>query len=166
MSCGSTLKAWWNLQRMWFIRRSTSYFIAFINVIKRQLKLSETTFALTNKVVTKDALMRYEQEIMGFGSSNIMFTILSTLAILNLFTLLGGIMRLVVDLNSEALEKCIMQIVLCGIIDATNLPIYEALFIRSDMGCLPSSVMFKYIVLASIICLNANMLKDYIVIEK
>ncbi|PON86294.1 Cellulose synthase-like protein E [Trema orientale] len=153
MSCGSTLKSWWNLQRMWFIRRTTSYFIAFINVIKGQLGLSETTFALTNKVVTKDALMRYEQEIMEFGSSDIMFTILSTLALLNSFTLLGGIMRLVVDLNSEALEEFIMQIVLCGIIVVTNLPIYEALFIRSDEGCLPSSVMFKSIVLASIICL-------------
>ena len=153
MNSGSTLKAWWNLQRMLLIRRTTSYFIAFIDIIKRQLGLSKTTFVLTDKVVTEDALKRYEQEIMEFGSSNMMFTILATLAMLNLFTLLGGIMKLVLNLNSKALENFIMQIVLCGIIAVTNLPIYQALFIRSDKGCLPSSVMFKSIILASVMCL-------------
>ena len=153
MNSGSTVKAWWNLKRMWLIRRTTSYFIAFIDSIKRQLGLSETTFVLTNKVVTEDAIKRYEQEIMEFGNSNIMFTILATLAMLNLFTLLGGIMKLAVNSNSKALEKLTMQVVLCGIIIVINLPIYQALFVRSDKGCLPSSVMFKSIVLASVMCL-------------
>ncbi|PON31559.1 Cellulose synthase [Parasponia andersonii] len=153
MKHGSTLKSWWNGQRMWLIRRTTSYFIALIDIIKRKLGLSETTFVLTDKVVTEDVSKRYEQEVMEFGSSNIMFTILATLALLNLFTLLGGIKKLVLDLDSKALEQLISQIVLCGIIVLINLPIYQALFIRRDKGCIPSSVMFKSILLASVTCL-------------
>lgn len=151
MNCRSTLKGWWNLQRMWFIRGTTSYFIALIDMFKRKLGLSETTFALTDKVVTEDAAKRYEQEIMEFGSSSLMFTMLATLALLNLFTLVGGIKKILIDFN--ALEQLMVQIVLCGIIVLINLPVYEALFIRNDNGRMPSSVMFKSVVLASVLCL-------------
>ncbi|GMN68342.1 hypothetical protein TIFTF001_037397 [Ficus carica] len=151
MSCGSTLKAWWNLQRMWLFQRTTSYFIALLDIFKRKLGLNETTFILTDKVVKEDASKRYKQEIMEFGSSNIMFTILATLALLNLFTFVGGIMKTL--MNFKALEQLILQIVLCGIIVLINLPVYQALFIRNDNGCIPSSVMFKSVVLASVLCL-------------
>lgn len=136
---------------MWLIRGTTSYFIALIDIFKRKLSLSETTFALTDKVVTEDATKRYEQEIMEFGSSSLMFTMLATLALLNLFTLVGGIKKILMDF--KALEQLIVQIVLCGIIVLINLPVYEALFIRSDNGRIPSSVMFKSVVLASVLCL-------------
>ncbi|GMN73745.1 hypothetical protein TIFTF001_053073 [Ficus carica] len=151
MSCGSTLKAWWNLQRMWLFQRTTSYFIALLDIFKRKLGLNETTFILTDKVVKEDASKRYNQEIMEFGSSNIMFTVLATLALLNLFTFVGGIMKILMDF--KALEQLILQIVLCGIIVLINFPVYQALFIRNDNGCIPSSVMFKSVVLASVLCL-------------
>uniref|UniRef100_A0A2N9HRR9 Glycosyltransferase 2-like domain-containing protein n=1 Tax=Fagus sylvatica TaxID=28930 RepID=A0A2N9HRR9_FAGSY len=60
LSCGCTLKAWWNWQRMWVIRGTTAYFFGFIDTISRQLGLSETTFAVTAKVVTEDVLKRYK----------------------------------------------------------------------------------------------------------
>ena len=49
LSCGNTLKAWWNWQRMWVIQRTTSFFFGFIDTISRQLGLSGMTFALTTK---------------------------------------------------------------------------------------------------------------------
>ncbi|XP_062078928.1 cellulose synthase-like protein E6 [Humulus lupulus] len=149
----STVKAWWNTQKMWLIRRTTAYFIALVDIIKRKLGLSETQFVLTDKVVTEDISKRYEQEVMEFGSSNLMFTVLATLALLNLFCLVGGVKRLVFDLDSKAIEQLIMQVVLCGIIIVVNLPIYHALFIRRDKGRIPSSVMLKAFVLASVLCL-------------
>ena len=138
---------------MWLIRRTTAYFFGFLDTILWQLGLSQTKFSITTKVVTEDVSKRYEQEVMEFGSSNIMFTIVSTLALLNLFTLIWGFKRLVLDLDFKALEHLIIQIVLCGLVVLVNLPIYQALFIRSDKGSMPSSVMFKSIVLASLICL-------------
>ncbi|KAL6200636.1 hypothetical protein ACLB2K_030417 [Fragaria x ananassa] len=151
--CGGKLKAWWNLQRMWLIRRITSYFFAFFDTIKRQLGLSETHFALTDKVVTEDVLNRYEQEVLEFGSSSIMYTVLTTTALLSLVSLVWGTKRVVMDLELKALDQFISQVILCGILVLINVPVYEALFFRCDKGHIPSSVMYKSIFVLSLACL-------------
>ncbi|CAI9760367.1 unnamed protein product [Fraxinus pennsylvanica] len=148
--CGNTLKGWWNSQRMWVIRRTTSHFFASIDTVFRQLGFSETGFVVTGKVVDDDVLKRYEQEIMEFGNSSIMFTIISTLALLNLFSFSWGIKKLAFGTTFGALENLIPQIIICGLIAMLNMPVYEALFFRRDKGCIPSSVMFKSIVIASV----------------
>ncbi|CAK9148880.1 unnamed protein product [Ilex paraguariensis] len=155
LTCGDTLKGWWNVQRMWLIRRTTSYFFAFFDTITRQLGFSETAFAITAKVVDDDVLKRYEQEIIEFGSSSIMFTITSTIALLNLFSFAWGIKRALLDWNLRAVEHLIPQIILCWLIVMINIPVYQALFFRSDKGHIPSSVMFKSIVGVSLACLLA-----------
>ncbi|CAI9772784.1 unnamed protein product [Fraxinus pennsylvanica] len=146
---GNTLKGWWNFQRMWVFRRTTSYFLAFIDTVVRKLGFSETGFAVTAKVVDDDVLKRYDQEIMEFGNSSVMFTIISTLALLNLFSLSWGIKKLAFGTTFGALENLIPQIIICGLMVMVNLPVYEALFFRRDKGSIPSSVMFKSIVIAS-----------------
>lgn len=152
MNCGSTLRIWWNLQRMQLIRMTSAYFLAFIDVILKQLGLSQTAFAITVKVVTEDVLKRYEQEVMEFGSSSLMFTIISTLAMLNLFSLVSAMFKMIFQ-NFGALENLVFQVILCGVMVLLNFPIYEALFIRKDKGSLPFSVMFKSIAIASLACL-------------
>ncbi|XP_031259712.1 cellulose synthase-like protein E6 [Pistacia vera] len=152
LNCDSTLKGWWNLQRMLVIRRTTSFFFAFVDVILKQLGLSQTAFALTAKVVTEDVLKRYDQEVMEFGSSSLMFTIIATLAMLNLFSLVSAIFKMIFQ-DFGALEKLVFQVILCGLTVLLNIPIYEALFIRKDKGSLPFSVMFKSIAIASLACL-------------
>ena len=151
--CGGTLKAWWNLQRMWLIRRITSYFFAFFDTMKRQLGLSETHFALTDKVVTEDVLKRYEKEVMEFGSSSIMYTVMATTALLSLVSLVWGTKRVVADPELKALDQLISQVILCGILILINLPVYEALFFRSDKGHIPSSVMYKSVFMLTLACL-------------
>ncbi|XP_075671540.1 cellulose synthase-like protein E6 isoform X2 [Castanea sativa] len=153
LSCGDTLKAWWNWQKMWVIRRTTTHFFAFINTIVRQLGLSETTFVITGKVVTKDVSKRYEQEIVEFGSSTITFTIIATLAMLNFFSLIGAIKKIVLDLEFKVLDQLILQLSLNLLLVMLNIPVYQALFIRNDKGRIPASILFKSIVLASLACL-------------
>ncbi|KDO59158.1 hypothetical protein CISIN_1g044225mg, partial [Citrus sinensis] len=118
LSCGYTLKTWWNLLRMLIIRRTTALFFKFI----------DQAFTVTAKVATKDVLKRHKQEIMEFGSSSVVFTIAATLAILNLFSLIGGLFN-IIFLDFGALQNLVSQMILCGLMVLVNVPIYEALFI-------------------------------------
>ncbi|KAG2682611.1 hypothetical protein I3843_11G199700 [Carya illinoinensis] len=151
---GDTLKAWWNFQRIWVIRRTTSYFFGFIDTITGTLGLSQTTFALTDKVMTQDVSKRYDQEIIEFGSSSVMFTVMATLAMLNLFSLIGGITKAIMDLEYfKSLDQLIVQIILVVLLVMLNIPVYQALFTRRDKARIPSSVLFNSILLASLACL-------------
>ncbi|VFQ66715.1 unnamed protein product [Cuscuta campestris] len=139
LSCGETLKSWWNLQRMWLVRRTTSYLFAFFDATGRQLGFSGTTaaFTLTAKAAeTSQVQRRYEEEIMEFGSASrsIFFTFISTLALLNL---LSFATKLAFPL------QFLPQVALSGVIVMVNLPVYDALFRRKDSGSLSSSVLIR-----------------------
>ncbi|PON63812.1 hypothetical protein TorRG33x02_275220, partial [Trema orientale] len=54
-----------------------------------KLELSKRRFVLSDKIVIEDVSKRCELKAMEIGSLNILFTILATLTLLNLFTLLG-----------------------------------------------------------------------------
>ncbi|KAK6133030.1 hypothetical protein DH2020_033240 [Rehmannia glutinosa] len=115
LMCGGTLRGWWNLQRMCLIRRTTSYFFAFIDTIYKQLGLSETSFDITDKVVDDEVQKRYEKEIIEFGSSSTMFLMISTLALVNLFSLGYGIKKVFFS-GQEALALFMVQITISGMI--------------------------------------------------
>ncbi|KAJ8764958.1 hypothetical protein K2173_010423 [Erythroxylum novogranatense] len=154
LKSGYTLRGWWNLQRMTVIRRTTAYFFACIDLVIKLVGLSHTAFAVTAKVMTEDVLERYEQEIMEFGTSSIMFILLAAVAILNLFALLGAmIKRVMLDMNSKPDQTLTLQVVYCLLLVVLHLPVYQALFLRHDKGRLPSSVLFKSIILVSFACL-------------
>ncbi|XP_038974139.1 cellulose synthase-like protein E6 [Phoenix dactylifera] len=142
LQCGDTLAGWWNFQRMWILRRTTSFLYGITSTILKLLRISEMGFAITAKVSDGDASKRYEQDVLEFGSSSSMFVIIGAVAMLNLFCLVGGLQRLVVDGGIMGLEPLFIQILLCGLVVAIHLPIYEALFIRKDKGSFPFSVTF------------------------
>uniref|UniRef100_A0A7N0U281 Cellulose synthase-like protein E6 n=1 Tax=Kalanchoe fedtschenkoi TaxID=63787 RepID=A0A7N0U281_KALFE len=143
-----TLLSWWNAQRMWVIRRTTSFLFGFVDAVMKQLGLSETSFVITTKVTDSDSRKRYEQEVIEFGCST--FTsIIFTSAMLNLFALTGGLLLFVTE-GAEALAKLAPQIVLCGLLVAINIPVYKAALNRNDKVCLPVSIVLKSIILASL----------------
>ncbi|KQJ90646.1 cellulose synthase-like protein E6 isoform X2 [Brachypodium distachyon] len=49
LSAGDTLKGWWNGQRMWMVKRITSYLYGVIDTLRQLLGLSKMTFAVTSK---------------------------------------------------------------------------------------------------------------------
>lgn len=149
--CGDTFKGWWNSQRMWLIRRITAFFFAFFDTISRQLGFSETTFIITSKVADDDVSKMYEKELFDFGSSSIMFTTIATLALVNLFSLIGFITKMIT--RNEFVGSLLAQCVLCWVVVMINLPVYEGLFFRSDKGRFPFSVVISSFVISSIACL-------------
>ncbi|XP_040383841.1 cellulose synthase-like protein E6 [Oryza brachyantha] len=133
---GDTLKGWWNGQRMWMIRRITSYLYGFIDTIRKLLGLSKMSFKVTAKVSDDDEAKRYEQEILEFGSSSSPeYVIIATVALLNFVCLVGGL-----SLWNIPWNVFLLQFILCGMIVIMNIPIYEAMLLRKDKGSIPSSV--------------------------
>ncbi|XP_044497378.1 cellulose synthase-like protein E1 [Mangifera indica] len=148
---GGTFKGWWNDQRMWMFKRTTSYFFGFADNIMRLLGFTKTAFVITAKVADEDTTKRFEQETMEFGASSPMFTILATIALLNLFTVLGGLRMAILDGQNKALDRFTVQMLLSGLVVLINLPLYQGLF-RNDNGSMPPSVTFRSILVTLLIC--------------
>ncbi|KAK8520124.1 hypothetical protein V6N13_031411 [Hibiscus sabdariffa] len=140
--CGGTIRGWLNEQRMWLFKRTTSYVFAIIDNILMLCRCLKSAFVITGKVADHDVNQRYEQEIMDFGASSPMFTILATLALFNLFSLIAlGTKKIAVcDVGMEVFDIFGFQITLCCLLVFVNLPIYQAAFFRKDGGKIPASV--------------------------
>jgi len=135
---------------MWLFKRTTSYLFAFIDSILKLVDGNRSAFIITAKVVDEAVSKRYEQEIMEFGSSSPMFTILSTIAMLNLCCLVVGLKRMVMDEGVKILDSLLLQILICGCIVLIDVPIYQALFFRSDSGRLPTTTTLTSVLLVLI----------------
>ena len=84
---------------MWLYKRTTSYFFGLLDYILKRLGFSTSAFVITTKVADDDVSQRYEQEVMEFGTSSPMFTILATLALLNAVCFLGALKRVIADVE-------------------------------------------------------------------
>jgi cellulose synthase/poly-beta-1,6-N-acetylglucosamine synthase-like glycosyltransferase len=149
---GGTVLGWWNDQRIWLYKRTTSYLFAFVDTILGLFGLSETSFIVTNKMSDPDASQRYEKEMMEFRTSFPMFTVLATFAMINLISLIWVAKRVVTDVGAGVFETMALQIILCGVLVMINVPLYSALFFRKDTGKMPSSITAKSVLLALFVC--------------
>ncbi|KAI4306231.1 hypothetical protein L6164_029523 [Bauhinia variegata] len=148
---GGTIKGWWNDQRIWLYKKSSSFLFALIDIMLKQIGLSDLSFKITPKVVEEEVSQRFEKEVMEFGDSSPMFTLLATLAMLNLFCFLVVLKDAILS-GLGVIQTMIFQVLLCGCYVLINWPLYEGLFLRKDKGRLPSSVAVKSIALALSVC--------------
>ncbi|XP_061353157.1 cellulose synthase-like protein E1 [Gastrolobium bilobum] len=152
---GGTFQGWWNDLRIWLYKRTSSYLFAFIDTILKLFGYSNSAFTITAKVTEEDASKRHYKEIMDFGTSSPMFTILATLALLNLFCFLSVLKDAVLrEGGLGAYEKMVLQVLLCGFLVLINLPLYHGLFLRKDNGRLPSSIAIKSTALALVVFIS------------
>jgi hypothetical protein len=98
------------------------------------------SFAVTSKVSDEDVSKRYEQEIMEFGSPTPEYIIIATIALLNLVCLVGGLRHIIRGGWKILFNALSVQIFLCEMLVVTNIPFYEAMFLRKDKGKIPFSV--------------------------
>uniref|UniRef100_A0A1J3DDT0 Cellulose synthase-like protein E1 n=1 Tax=Noccaea caerulescens TaxID=107243 RepID=A0A1J3DDT0_NOCCA len=151
--CGGTFRGWWNEQRMWLYRRTSSFLFGFIDTILKKLGVSESAFVITAKVAEEEAAERYEKEVMEFGVESPMFVLLGTLGMLNLFCFAAAVMRLVTfrDRGGD-FQTMGLQFLITGLLVAINWPLYEAMLLRKDRGKMPVSVTVKSVVFALSAC--------------
>ncbi|XP_021740733.1 cellulose synthase-like protein E1 [Chenopodium quinoa] len=153
---GGTILGWWNEQRIWLYRRISSYLFALIDTMLNLIGFSKMKFVITNKVADEAVSKRYEKEIMEFGVTSPMFTMLTSLAFINLFTFVVLIKKLLVGgeiIRGMIIERLSLQILLCFVLILINYPLFKAVFIRKDKGKMPSSVTIKASVVSVIIVL-------------
>ncbi|GAV68834.1 EMP24_GP25L domain-containing protein/Cellulose_synt domain-containing protein [Cephalotus follicularis] len=148
---GGTVLGWWNDQRIWLYKRTSSYLFAFIDTILKPLGFSDSAFVITAKVADQDVSQRYKKEMMEFGAFSPMLTIIATISLLNLFCFAGLMKRLLMDEGIMRLnyETMALQMLLCGVLVIINWPLYQGLFLRKDKGKMPSSVTVKSVALAA-----------------
>ncbi|KAB1221657.1 Cellulose synthase-like protein E6 [Morella rubra] len=149
---GGTLKGWQNDQRMWLFKRTSSYLFGFLDNILKLLGFARSAFVITAKVADTDVSERYEQEVMEFGASSPLFTILATLALLNAFCFVGGMKWVTMDVRSLGSNPFALQIILSGLLVVINLPVYQGLFLRKDKGRMPTSITRRSIMFALLAC--------------
>ncbi|KHG06994.1 Cellulose synthase-like protein E1 [Gossypium arboreum] len=151
---GGTVLGWWNDQRIWLYKRTSSYLLGFIDIIAKSLGLhSDSTFVITAKVSKQEVYRRYVKEIMEFGDSTPMFTALATIALINLVCLIGLMKKAIVNEGIPIIyETMLLQFVLCAILVLINWPLYQGLFFRKDNGKMPNYIAIKSIVLAVSSC--------------
>ena len=150
--CGGTLLGWWNDQRMWVFKRTTSHFFGFSETILKLLGFAKSSFAVTSKVADEEESKRFEKEVMEFGAPSPIFTILATLALLNLFAFIGGIKRMIMDVPAHVLDSLLLQLLLCGVLVFINLPVYQGLFLQKDASRVPYSVTYQSIAFTLLAC--------------
>ncbi|KAK7832555.1 cellulose synthase-like protein g3 [Quercus suber] len=122
---GSTVKRWWNDQRMWMIRST------FSSVI------STYGFSLTNKFVDDEQSKRYDQGVFDFGVPSPMFVPITMAAIINLVSFFMGLTQVLKGSNSEGL---FVQMFIAGFVVVNSMPINEAMVLRRDKGRMPLKI--------------------------
>ncbi|KAB1215087.1 Cellulose synthase-like protein E6 [Morella rubra] len=151
---GGTAIGWWNDQRMWLYKRTSSYLFAVIDTVLKLLGIADSGFIISAKVADHDVSQRYEKDIIEFGISSPMFTLLSTIASVNLFCFAGVVKEAVLGEGIRRVyETATLQSVLCCVLVLINLPLYEALFLRKDKGKMPSSLAVKSVAIALFACI-------------
>ncbi|KAG5517037.1 hypothetical protein RHGRI_037702 [Rhododendron griersonianum] len=117
---GGTFQEWWNDQRMWLYKRTTSYVFGFTETILKLLGFAKSGFVVTSKVADEDVSPRYKKEM------------------------------LIMDSQHRVLDLLALQMLLCGLVVVINLPVYGGLFFRKDKGRMPSTVTCQAVIIAII----------------
>src|SRR4051812_1337920 len=139
---------------MWLYKRATSYLFGFIDTMLKFLGFSNLGFRVSTKVAEENVSQRYENEIMEFGSSSPMLTLLATIAMVNLFCLVGMLLKVVVlsGQGFRIFETMLLQVLLNGVLVVINIPIYQGIFFRKDKGRMPMYIGVKSTILALSAC--------------
>ncbi|KAL4566923.1 hypothetical protein LXL04_031049 [Taraxacum kok-saghyz] len=151
LQCGGTTRGWWNDRRIWLYKRTSSYLFALLDTILG----SDLSFVISSKVSDTDIHERYEKEMMEFGVSSPLSTMVATLSMVNLVCFFGFAIKFVLmDTRTQKVyyQTMAIHIVLCIASVLLNVPLYLGLFVRQDKGKIPSSVTIKSASLAFFIC--------------
>ncbi|KAL5718708.1 hypothetical protein ACHQM5_011585 [Ranunculus cassubicifolius] len=137
ISAGSTFKQWYSDQRMWLIRGISCQAFGLADYLLQRLGISPFGFSVTSKLVNEEQRQRYERGFYEFGVASPLFVPLTTTALLNLISLVVGVLEV---LKQGGWNDKFIQLGLSGFMVLNAWPIYEAMVWRVDGGKMPQIV--------------------------
>ena len=117
--------------------------------------IRKLTFNPTNKVQDNDTTYWYQMEKYDFRTSNLFLIPIVTAVTLNMACLVGGVARLNVAGNWEAMFA---QMILSIYALVMSFPVIEAMFLRNDDACIPLTTTMMSIMLTLLLLSFGNFL--------
>ncbi|RRT41156.1 hypothetical protein B296_00058024 [Ensete ventricosum] len=144
-----TIGRWWSDQRMWMIKGVTAYLFGTVQFALKKIGISAAEFNVTSKVMDDEQFERYERGAFDLGVQSPFFVALGTVAVVNLSSLVVGIARAAT--TEGFLHEQFAQLFLSGFVAANCWPIYEAMFLRSDGGRMPTTITVISLMVAGLL---------------
>jgi len=129
---GGPLRSWWDEQRIWIMRSLVGNIFAFVVAMKKVFGLNKAKFTLSNKVIEKESLKKYEEGKFNFQGAGLFMVPLSILLVINIVCFFGGLWRLV---HVKDFEKMFAQLFLLSYLLALGYPIVKGIIsLKSKCG--------------------------------
>ncbi|XVE65889.1 hypothetical protein DITRI_Ditri08aG0035700 [Diplodiscus trichospermus] len=146
---GRPIHKWINEQRIWMIKSVTCHLYGSLDAILKKLGLRKASFLTTSKVADGEQIKLYQQGKFDFRASTIFVAPLATILLVNLASIVGGVVRTMV-MEEAGWRKMCGQVLLSFYITVMNYAIIEAMVKRKDKGRIPSSVILLSVVFSLI----------------
>ncbi|XXG74461.1 hypothetical protein AAC387_Pa07g3174 [Persea americana] len=140
---GGSFRMWWNEQRIWMVKSISASFFGCLDVATRTIGVKRVDFGLTSKVIEKDQVDRYSNEVFDFQGASLILVPVVTSSMLNMVALIGGVWRVIAEGNYSEL---MVQLSLTFFIIICSYPIIEAIVIRKDAARVPPLITFLSII--------------------
>ncbi|KAL8104959.1 cellulose synthase-like protein G1 [Apium graveolens] len=124
VSSGSSIRTWWNEQRIFLIKSVTALLFGSLDVLMKWLGITKASFRLTNKAVDQEKLEKYMKGKFDFSGAKMFMIPLTLLVILNTLCFIGGMKRVITMRNWGEMFG---QAFLCSFILVLSLPILQGL---------------------------------------
>ncbi|XP_068482622.1 cellulose synthase-like protein G1 isoform X4 [Phaseolus vulgaris] len=129
---GGPLRSWWDEQRIWIMRSLVGNIFAFVVAMKKVFGLNKAKLTLSNKVIEKESLKKYEEGKFNFQGAGLFMVPLSILLVINIVCFFGGLWRLV---HVKDFEKMFAQLFLLSYLLALGYPIVKGIIsLKSKCG--------------------------------
>ncbi|XVF28661.1 hypothetical protein REPUB_Repub15cG0049500 [Reevesia pubescens] len=148
---GGKIRTWKNEWRIWMIKAVTCYSYGSLDAILNKLGMREASFIPTNKVTDDEQVKLYDMGIFDFRAATMFLAPLVTVILVNIASVVGGVVRIMVMDNGDHWKNMVGQIFLSFYILITNYAVIEGMIIRKDKASIPLSVTLLSVAFSVII---------------